>query len=306
MSIPAVSMAMIAEQVTPDTFSQLFDTEMTIQYQNGQFLANTIEERHGTSGAATNVPLSDIIEMQPQGFAPSNIPVTPVDATNIIVVPYNYSVKTVVGGGQKTLYNFDLIVTQAKLHGRAAARWVDYIKINAIFADPNLADIYVVDADVGVNTGINQGKITEALSYLEDQSVPVSQRSTSCWIPAIAKQSLFNDPNITSILFDNTKPLATNSLSTYSDSDLRYLGSNGVNTIPFTTAGSPAIDTYLVPIVHNESMVQIFNRDPITSITWVPQEDRWEVLTVMTTGAKIVQYNGIALMTVQNPFSANA
>ncbi len=46
-------------------------------------------------------------------------------------------IKTVIGGGEKTLYNFDKIVDHSKLHGMAAARLTDYIKINAIFSDPD-------------------------------------------------------------------------------------------------------------------------------------------------------------------------
>ena len=53
-------------QINLSTASQLFDTEVTIKFQNHQFLMNTIEERHGTTGDATNVPVSDIIEMQLQ------------------------------------------------------------------------------------------------------------------------------------------------------------------------------------------------------------------------------------------------
>ncbi len=52
-------------------------------------------------------------------------------------------------------------------------------------------------------------------------------------------------------------------------------------------------------------MVQIFNRDVQTSITWVPQNDRWELLTVMTSGAQVIQANGIALITVKNPYVNN-
>jgi hypothetical protein len=94
-----------------------------------------------------------------------------------------------------------------------------------------------------------------------------------------------------------------NKLVDYLGVDIRTLGSNGINTIPYTTAMS--IDTYLVPVVNKESMVQIFNRDVQTSITWVPQNDRWELLTVMTSGAEVIQSNGIALLTVDNPYVAN-
>jgi hypothetical protein len=294
----------MADQIDLATASQLFDTEVTIRYQNSQYLADTIEERHGTTGEATNVPVSDIIEMQNQTFAPTDIPVTPVDSTNVMIVPYNYALKTVIGGGEKTLFAYDKIVDHAKLHALAAARMVDYIKINALYTSIGFSTIFAVPVDVGVNTGMNEGKLAQALSYLENQGVNVMDTSCSLWLPAITKQSMLNDDRVVNIFYNDVRPLVDNKLSSYLGVDIRTLGANGINTIPFTS--SMGVDTYLTPLVHMDSMVQIFNRDVSTSITWVPQNDRWELLTVLTSGANVIQYNGIALIETQNPYSANA
>lgn len=293
----------MTDQIDLATASQLFDTEVTIKYQNKQFLANTIEERHGTTGEATNVPVSDIIEMESQTFAPADIPVTPVNPTNVMIVPYNYALKTVIGGGEKTLFAYDKIVDHAKLHGLAAARMVDYIKIAALFGYSGFGSIFTVPATVGANTGMNEGKLAQALSYLEDQGVDVMENSTSLWLPAITKQSMLADERVVNLFYNDKRPLVDNVLATYLGVDIRTLGSNGINTIPFTT--SMGINTYLVPLVHEDAMVQIFNRDVSTSITWVPQNDRWELLTVLTSGAQVIQANGIALITVNNPYAAN-
>lgn len=293
----------MSDQIDFTTASQLFDTEVTLKFQNSQYLMNSIEERHGTTGEATNVPVSDLIEMQQQTFAPSDIPVTPVDPTNVMIVPYNYAVKTVIGGGEKTLFAYDKIVDHAKLHAKAAARMVDYIKINALFSSASFGSIYTVDVAVGANTGMNEGKLAEALAYLEDQGVEVLNDACSLWLPAITKPSMYADDRVVNMFYNDRKPLVDNVLPSYLGVDIRTLGSNGINTIPFTTAMS--IDTYLVPVVNKEAMVQIFNRDVQTSITWVPQNDRWELLTVMTAGANVIQYNGIALIEVQNPYAAN-
>ncbi len=290
-------------QIDLATASQLFDTEVTIKYQNHQYLADTIEERHGTTGEATNVPVSDIIEMQSQTYAPVDIPVTPVNPTNVMIIPYNYALKTVIGGGEKTLFAYDKIVDHAKLHALAAARMVDYIKINALFTSIGFGTIFTVPVTVGVNTGMNEGKMAQALSYLENQGVNVMEHSCSLWLPAITKQSMLNDDRVVNIFYNDVRPLVDNKLTTYLNVDIRTLGANGINTIPFTVAGG--IDTYLVPMVHMDAMVQIFNRDVSTSITWVPQNDRWELLTVITSGANVIQYNGIALIETQNPYAAN-
>lgn len=293
----------MTSQINLSTASELFDTEVTIKFQNHQFLAGTIEERHGTTGDATNVPVSDIIEMEQQTFAPTDIPVTPVNPTNVMIVPYNYALKTVIGGGEKTLFAYDKIVDHSKLHAKAAGRMCDYIKINSLFTYSGFGSLFTVPKTVGVNTGINEGKMSQALSYLEDQGVDVMNHACSMWLPAIAKQSLLNDERVVSLFYNDRRPLVDNQLVSYLGVDIRTLGSNGINTIPYTSAGGT--DTYLTPLVNKEAMVQIFNRDVMTSITWVPQNDRWELLTVMTSGAQVIQGNGIALITVDNPYVSN-
>lgn len=287
------------------TAMQLFDTEVTLKYQNHMRLQNTIEERHGTTGTTLNVPVSDLIEMEQGSFAPTDIPVTPVNETNRAIVTNDYHLKTVIGGGEKTLFNFDKIVDHAKLHALAAARLDDYIKINAIFSDPNVGTIYTVPVTVGVNTGINEGKMADALSYLESQGVDVMDYSVSMWAPALLKKSLYNDQQVTNIFFTDHKPLTDNKIQTYLGTDCRFLGENGTNKIPSVNIGGNVFQ-YLVPMVHKDAIVQSYNRDIQTSITWLQNQDRWELLTIMTSGALIIQYNGIAFMTANNPFVANA
>lgn len=286
------------------TAMQLFDTEVTLKYQNHMRLQNTIEERHGTTGTTLNVPVSDLIEMEQGSFAPTDIPVTPVNETNRAIVTNDYHLKTVIGGGEKTLFNFDKIVDHAKLHALAAARLDDYIKINAIYSDPLVGTIYTVPVTVGVNTGINEGKMADALSYLESQGVDVMDYSVSMWAPALLKKSLYNDQQVTNIFFTDHKPLTDNKIQTYLGTDCRFLGENGTNKIPSVPIGG-GIFQYLVPMVHKDAIVQSYNRDIQTSITWLQNQDRWELLTIMTSGALIIQYNGIAFMTANNPFVAN-
>lgn len=285
------------------TASQLFDTEVTERFQNAQFLANTIEERHGTTGEATNVPVSDLIEMELQSFAPTDIPVTPVNPTNVMIIPYNYALKSVIGGGEKTLFAYDKIVDHAKMHAKAAGRMVDYIKINALFSYPGLGSIDVVAKTVGSTTGMNASKLTAALSYLEGQGVDVMDHACSLWLPAAVKSSMLDDERVVSMFYNDQRPLVNNRLSSYLGVDIRTLGANGINQIPYTTVSST--NTYLVPLVQKDAMVQIFNRDVKTSITWVAQNDRWELLTVMTSGAQVVQPNGIVLITADSPSVAN-
>ena len=85
-------------EINLDAACQLFDTEVTLQYQNRLKLKDTIEERHGLNGTALNVPVSDLVEMNQTNFAPTDIFVTPVNETNVPVPTNDYHLKTVIGG----------------------------------------------------------------------------------------------------------------------------------------------------------------------------------------------------------------
>lgn len=291
-------------QINEAAAMQLFDTQVTLKYQNHLRLQGTIDERHGTTGTTLNVPVSDLIEMQLGNFAPVDIPPTPVDETNRKVVTNDYHVKTVIGGGEKTLFNFDKIVDHAKLHALAGARNDDFIKINAIFGDPSVGTINTILKTVGVNTGLNEGKIAAGIAYLESQGVDIMDYSVSIWSPALLKTSLYADDRVVNFFYNDVKPLTDNRIVGYLGCDMRFLGQNGINQIPSTDIGGGVLE-FLVPMVHKDAIVQSYNRDIMTSITWLPNQDRWELLTIMTSGALIIQYNGIVLLTCDNPYVNN-
>ena len=293
----------MADQIgSIEAASQLFNTEVTTKYQNSEKLRDTVEERHGTNGTTLNVPVSDEIEMSQSSFAPTDIQITPVEETNVPVITRDYNLKTVIGGGEKTLFNYDKLVTHARLHAKAAGRMNDFIKLNAIFGNPALvASLYTVPIGVGVNTGINQGKMSDALSYLESQGFDdMEMYDISMWAPALLKKSMQNDDRIVNFFYNDVKPLTNNRIQSYLDVDCRFVGQNGINQIP-SDGGSP-INQFLVPMVHKYAIVQSFNRDIKTSITWVPNQDRWELLTTFTSGSNVIQPNGIVLMQCNDPF----
>lgn len=292
--------------VIPDlnTAMELFDDQVTLQFQNHKKLDGVIEERHGTQGDGTNVPVSDLIEMQEESFAAQNIPITPVVPTNKLIEPNNFRVKTVIGGAEKTLYNFSKIVDHSRLQGMAAGRMDDFIKLDSIYSSPafNNNNLTVIPKTVGPHTGMNQEKISNAMSVLEDNGVDVYM-DMSMWLPAVAKRGLMVDNTFTNYDFNDSKPLTDYREGTPQGLDIRVLGSAGINTVPFTTSNN--INTYLVPIVSKNAIVQIYNRDIQTKIDYKDTDDRWELLTVMTSGAKIIQTEGIVLIEVDNPISNN-
>lgn len=295
---------MSTNQINEAAAMQLFDTEVTLKYQNHQRLMGTIDERHGTTGTTLNVPVSDEIEMEEGNFAPIDIPPTPVNETNRQVQTNDYHLKTVIGGGEKTLFNFDKIVDHSKLHALAAARMDDFIKINAIYSDPNVGSIQSFPKTVGVNTGLNEGKIVAAIAYLESQGVDVQDYSVSIWAPALIKPSLYADDRVVNFFYNDVKPLTDNRIVAYLGTDLRFLGQNGINQIPSTNIGGGVLE-FAIPMVHKDAIVQSYNRDIMTSITWLQNQDRWELLTILTSGSLIIQYNGIAFMVCDAPYVNN-
>jgi len=284
--------------------AQLFETEVTTKYQNSERFRDTVTERHGVNGTTLNVPVSDEVEMSQSNFAPTDIQITPVEETNVPVITKDYNLKTVIGGGEKTLFNYDKIVDHARLHAKAAGRMNDFVKLNAIFSDPALvASLYTVPINVGVNSSLNSGKMSDALSYLEAQGFDeMEMYEISMWAPALLKKSLENDDRVVNYFYNDVKPLTNNRIKTYLGVDCRFVGQNGINQIP-SDGGNP--NQFLVPMVHKSAIVQSFNRDIKTSITWVPNQDRWELLTTFTTGSNVIQPNGIALMQCNDPFAQN-
>ena len=73
----------------------------------------------------------------------------------------------------------------------------------------------------------------------------------------------------------------------------------------YTTQIGGGVSEYYVPMVHRDAIVQSYNRDITTSITWLQNQDRWELLTILTSGALIIQYNGISFMVCDAPYINN-
>ena len=283
-------------------YSQLFDTEVTQQYQNSLKLRHTIDEREGLTGTFLNIPISDLLELKSATFEASDILATNVRETNIQVPTSNYYLKTVINGGEKTLYNFHKVREHASLHAKASARILDYIKINAIYKDEQYiaGKIAKIPLKTGKNTGFNVDKLTAANSILEDQGIEIGPKKVSGWIPARLKPNFMEDQRVFSIYSNHEKPLANYQITEYLGVDFRILGQKGINTIPFIEDQENGNRTYQVPIVHRDAIVQGFNRTISTSVTWLPHQDRWELLTSVTTGAKLVKPDGVVMIEAES------
>jgi len=286
--------------MSAEVYSQLFDNEVTQQYQNSLKLNHTIDERHGLSGTMLNIPISDLLEMKSGTFEASDILATKVSETNIQVPTSNYYLKTVINGGEKTLYNFQKIQEHAALHAKASARILDYIKINALFKDEQYISgkIAKIPLKTGKNTGFNVDKLMAANSILEDEGIEIDPMQVSLWLPARLKPGFMSDQRVDSIWNNHVKPLVDYKITEYLGVDIRILGQKGINTIPFIEKEDSR--TYQVPLVHRDAIVQGYNRNISTSITWLPHQDRWELLTSLTTGAKLIKSDGVVMIEAES------
>lgn len=144
------------------------------------------------------------------------------------------------------------------MHGLAAACLTDYIKINAIFSDPDFiaGKIYTVPVDVGVNTGLNEEKYALAIAYLESQGMDVHDLEVSTWAPALLKPSLYNDQQVSNFFYNDVKPLTNNKVKVYLDIDFRFLGENGINSIP----------VWLMKRVDLNTLFQWFIETPLSKV----------------------------------------
>lgn len=286
------------------TAMQLFQSEVTLKFQNHEKLNGTVTVRHGTTGDALNVPVSDAIEMSQVSLAPGDLPVTGVQETNKMVVPIPYVIKTTISGPENTLYNYSKIVDQARLHAIAAGRRLDKIKIDSIYNDPDFGTIETVPFTVGSNFGVNSQKMAEALGNLANQGVDTSDpMQLSMWLPAKMFQAMMADERVVNMFYNNVKPLTDGKLMQYLGTNIRILGEAGINSIPSTDLGG-GVTEWLVPIVYKDAVIQTFNTEVSTTITYLPNQWRWELVTTVMSGAKLIQPRGIALLQAQTPLSA--
>lgn len=284
--------------------AQLFSNMAILRYQAGQKLQNTTKEMYGTIGTTLNVPLFSKLEMQPGGFAPTNLPVSEITSSNVQVVQNAYVLKTVIGVAQKTLFNFDYIRALAESHGKAMGRMIDQIKIAAIFDDPDIdpaTDYYNVAKTVGANTGMLQQKLTDARSNLEYGGVEFDPGMGSIWLPSLNFINYFQDQTVTNQFFSNQLPLVMGQLNQFLGISHRKMAGPGAgnNYIPFTTSGSTT--TFTIPLINKDAVQLAFNVSPQTQITYVRQELRWEIVTLIVAGCKVIQNNGIAIINADNP-----
>lgn len=289
---------MPVEQITEATMSQYFSAEVMLQYQNTRSFPGVIEEVHGMRGEQVNFPIGGTMEMNEVGFGGGDIPISSLGETNVSVNPKNFLLRTSISGGYETLFNYSKVAQHAKAHSLAMARALDKLVVDAIFNDGVVSTrFHVIPATYGSLAGFSVDKISLAIDLLLDDGVPL-KINKNAMIPALARKSLKEDPKFTSWDYNMKRPLMNDSVSGYLDVAFYAVGSKGQNKIPRTGTGTSEDPfVYEIPILAENCGKIVFNRAPFTRIEWRGTEDRWILLSGYTANAKILQDDGVKIVT---------
>lgn len=292
---------MTVEPINFETAATMFETQVHAKLQNTRRFAGAVYESHGNRGESKAIPIGEIAEMNEVGFGSGNMPVQKLGATQVVVTPGNFAMKTVIGGGEQTLFAYDKIAYHARQHGKAAGRFLDYLVLEAIYEDgTGTARFQTIDKTVGINTGLNVDKLSLATDTLEDEGV---DSMINALVPAKCRSALKKDPQFSSWDYNMERPLMKNNLKGYLDIAFYSVGNKGKNAIPFVLNGTTR--EYEVPVFGYDCIELVFNRNVQTRMWYNPGEDRTELLTVATARGKVLQNDGVIIMACDAPAVAN-
>ncbi len=199
----------------------------------------------------------------------------------------------------QSLTEVDVRSQHAIVHGKAAGRTVDILKLDAIFDNPLYPDVETdfsfVPKTVGVNTGLDAEKMVKIRSKLNSFAVPTTQRQlmfNSDQTPTAFLDQLVNDSRIS-----DQFPMNTGRLPNYLGMGLVELPDQSTNSIPVTAVGSPVTSyTSYAACVHYASMKMEYNV-PITTDVVVDAPNRnFVIVTELVCNAQILQKDGIGII----------
>jgi len=272
------------------TASELFVTEVQEQVQNNRSFAGAVIEKHGLEGQTANFPVGGIGEMAETGFGGGDIPVSDLNETNVQISVGNFHYKTSISGGYKTLFSYDKITENAKEHALAGARQLDKLLVDSLYnIGGGISRFESVPVNFGSIAGLSVDKLSSATDRLLDSGVSLMSKKNAL-VPALARTSLKQDPQFSSWDYNMDRPLMKNKLPSYLDVAFYAVGTAGANALPRTgtgTTGDPFV--YNILVLAEDSCRMVFNRELTSTITWVPQDDRWELVTSLTARAGVIQ-----------------
>ena len=273
--------------ISKATVAEEFDDMVQFELQSRERLMNSCRE-YDTDGEVFNAPYFDAIEMQPSDFGCGDINNTDVPQRNVPIVQGDYKLRTCIGKGYQTLFNYDVIMGHVRQHARALGRFNDSLKIQALIA----ADAGFTEENNNLVTA--QGLVVQDLvqAYFKLIDNGADDDEMTMYTSARNMPSFFNDNDFKSWDQNRNRPLMTGSIGTYMNVDIRVLSSkNASNRLP---GGLATPNNY---VVDRESLAVAYNRRPRASVFSEDSQDRTVVVSVATAGSEVMRIDGICKIT---------
>ncbi len=279
---------------------QFWDPLYELQLQNMEVLDNTTHVYPGVLGDVYNRRLGSFGELAPIGFNASNIPVSAINYSQTPIPLFAFAYKTVVSEREMVIVGSEgagsqVLQEQSKEHAIALGRYMDYLKLQAIFSDTSR--FVTVAKTVGYGTGMNSTKIIQGVSDL--QNAGITDPAIFGVIPALLNPSLAADEKYSSWFYNDKRILTRPSGIPrpgweYYGAEFRVMSGVGINSLPYTaTAGK----TYNVPLWSKDVITLAMSAlMPKTTIWYNPGELRYEITTQIVMGAGVTQVNGVVLL----------
>ena len=277
----------MAYTISLEDVMQQFDSMVQEELQNTEKLDGTVRE-YDTKGTNFNLPFFDQLSMTASDFSAGNIPVVDVAQRNVVVTQAQHKLKTTVGEGYATLFNFDVIQGHVRQHAKAIGRYKDQLKLAALIAGD--ANFSTENNNLITGAGLKVADLVKGTFMLLDNGV--DEGHLAMYTSAKNLDSFYNDTDFKSWDQNAERPLKEGRVPRfYMGVDMRVLGSASVaNTLPGGTTPSNYILDY-------ESIAVAYNRRPFCSVHAEPADDRVSILSVATAGASIALPKAIVKIT---------
>ena len=165
-------------QADLDPIAEIYSADVKQKFQSGQRLQGIMPEVSNNGAGVRHDWVSTSLEMNEVPTGASEIDTSGVDFTPVVTKPLRFVVKTAIAQSDQSLTNTNLIRAHTQMHGMAAARTVDILKLRAIFENPDIpvGSLTTIPDTIGPNTGLLTDKLTEMATELNNEDAPDEDR----------------------------------------------------------------------------------------------------------------------------------
>jgi len=273
--------------------AEIYSADVKAKFQSAQKLQGIMPEVSNSGAGVRHDWIGTTLEMSEVPTGASEIDTSNVSFSPVVTKPLRFVIKTSIAQSDQSLTNVNLIRAHTQLHGMAAARTVDILKIRAIFENPDIpvGSLTTIPSTIGPNKGLETDKIIAMSTELNNEDVPDEDRiiiSNSDQYKTLKKDEKYIRDNYT-----GRHQLVDGGLKPFEDFGFRKLGKNASNSLPITP-NSPNFDSYAVALQF-EAMQFIYNVPLYTRIVADNANGNYVIFTELLANAQIIQKAGIVL-----------